>query len=48
MNKTIVYETHCINNIADELEKDWETLKAQLIKEHVEEINKKFNLLLEK
>jgi len=44
MMETIVYETHCIENLTKELDE----VKSELVQQHLEEINRKFNLLLEK
>lgn len=43
MNKTIVYETHCIQNLTKELSEP----RKELIGQHLDEISRKFNLLLE-
>lgn len=43
MNKTIVYETHCINNLTKELSEP----KKELVEQHLSEINRKFKLLID-
>ena len=42
MNNTIVYETHCIENLSKELSEP----KRELVQDHLKEINTKFNKLL--
>lgn len=43
MNKSISYETHCIHNLTKELSEP----RKELVDQHLEEINKKFNLLID-
>ena len=40
--KTIVYETHCIENLTKELSEP----KRELVQDHLNKINIKFNKLL--
>ena len=41
--QTIVYEKHCIENLTKELSEP----KSELVQQHLDEIYRKFNLLLE-
>lgn len=43
MDNTIIYETHCITHLS----KEFSEYKQELIQQHLDEINRKFNLLLE-
>ncbi len=43
MENTIVYETHCITNLSNELSE----VKQELVEQHLNEINRKFKLLID-
>lgn len=44
MNKSIIYETYCVQKLSESIEDEH---KQYLVQEHLKEINRKFTLLLE-